>query len=213
MSSIALSQSLSTTLSQTTLRVASSSALHASPVLLSRGLQRMRTGRAMNAGARKQQARSFLTIIQQGHEGWRLTYVCTSVCIQGRGLRPFSVSYCRFGRDPVKLTPGLNIQIPLVHTVQRLDMRESSVSIPNLPGMTTWLSSIGSMPTLDAQGTLRTMFLLSAVEASSTASLTVTRRALESATCTRMSRTQERALFAVCSARLPTIKWVVQQSL
>ncbi|PPQ89618.1 hypothetical protein CVT25_012535 [Psilocybe cyanescens] len=58
--------------------------------------------------------RSFLTVIQQGHEGWRLS----------------------LGRNPVKLTPGLNVKIPLYHTLTVLDVRESSVNIPNLPGYT-----------------------------------------------------------------------------
>ncbi|KAK7457033.1 Synaptotagmin-like protein 2 [Stygiomarasmius scandens] len=59
--------------------------------------------------------RTFLTIIQQGHEGWRL----------------------RLGRDPVQLSPGLNIAIPLYHQVMVVDMRESSISIPKLPGYTS----------------------------------------------------------------------------
>ncbi|KAF8965435.1 hypothetical protein BDZ97DRAFT_1659011 [Flammula alnicola] len=58
--------------------------------------------------------RTFLTIINQGQEGWRLS----------------------LGRDPVKLTPGLNIKIPFYHTLSVLDIRESSVNIPNLPGYT-----------------------------------------------------------------------------
>ena len=36
------------------------------------------------------------------------------------------------GRNPVRLTPGLNIQIPFYHQVSRLDLRESSISIPNV---------------------------------------------------------------------------------
>ncbi|KAF9476229.1 hypothetical protein BDN70DRAFT_882669 [Pholiota conissans] len=58
--------------------------------------------------------KTFLTIIQQGQEGWRLS----------------------LGRDPVKLTPGLNVKIPFYHTLTVLDVRESSVNIPNLPGYT-----------------------------------------------------------------------------
>jgi len=58
--------------------------------------------------------RNFFTIIEQGHEGWRLS----------------------LGRNPVRLTPGLNIKIPLYHQVSKLDLRESSISIPNLPGYT-----------------------------------------------------------------------------
>ncbi|KAF8874434.1 hypothetical protein BD779DRAFT_1566795 [Infundibulicybe gibba] len=60
------------------------------------------------------QRRTFLTIIEQGHEGWRLS----------------------LGRDPVRLSPGLNIKIPLYHTVLHIDLRESSIAIPNLPGYT-----------------------------------------------------------------------------
>ncbi|KAJ7621059.1 stomatin family protein [Roridomyces roridus] len=58
--------------------------------------------------------RTFLTIIEQGREGWRLS----------------------LGRDPVRLNPGLNINIPLYHSLHRVDLRESSISIPNLPGYT-----------------------------------------------------------------------------
>ncbi|KAF8154799.1 hypothetical protein B0H34DRAFT_661203 [Crassisporium funariophilum] len=58
--------------------------------------------------------RNFFTIIEQGHEGWRLS----------------------LGRDPVRLSPGLNLKLPVYHTVARLDLRESSISIPNLPGYT-----------------------------------------------------------------------------
>ncbi|CAK5274313.1 unnamed protein product [Mycena citricolor] len=58
--------------------------------------------------------RTFLTIIEQGKEGWRLS----------------------LGRNPVRLTPGLNINIPIYHSVQKIDLRESSILIPNLPGYT-----------------------------------------------------------------------------
>ncbi|KAJ7242981.1 hypothetical protein C8J57DRAFT_1191987 [Mycena rebaudengoi] len=54
--------------------------------------------------------RTFLTIIEQGKEGWRLS----------------------LGRNPVRLNPGLNINIPIYHSVQKLDLRESSISIPNV---------------------------------------------------------------------------------
>lgn len=62
-----------------------------------------------------QNRRTFVTIIQQGHEGWRLS----------------------FGRNPVRLSPGLNIAIPIYHRVLNVDLRESSISIPNLPGYTS----------------------------------------------------------------------------
>ena len=42
-----------------------------------------------------------------------------------------------FGRNPVPLKPGLNIAIPVVHTVLNVDMRETSIAIPNLPGYTS----------------------------------------------------------------------------
>jgi len=40
--------------------------------------------------------------------------------------------FSSLGTDPVKLTPGLNIKIPFYHTLTVLDVRESSVSIPNV---------------------------------------------------------------------------------
>ncbi|KAG6879007.1 hypothetical protein C0992_005897 [Termitomyces sp. T32_za158] len=60
------------------------------------------------------QRRTFVSIIQQGHEGWRLT----------------------LGRNPVKLEPGLNLAIPIFHEVLVMDMRESSIAIPDLTGYT-----------------------------------------------------------------------------
>ncbi|KAF8623773.1 hypothetical protein AX15_006214 [Amanita polypyramis BW_CC] len=60
------------------------------------------------------QRRNFITIIEQGGEGWRLS----------------------FGKNPVRLEPGLNIKIPIYHTVRYVDLRESSISIPGLPGYT-----------------------------------------------------------------------------
>ncbi|PFH49610.1 hypothetical protein AMATHDRAFT_147287 [Amanita thiersii Skay4041] len=58
--------------------------------------------------------RNIVTIIEQGHEAWRLT----------------------FGQDPVRLLPGLCLNIPVLHTIKHVDMRESSISIPQLPGYT-----------------------------------------------------------------------------
>ncbi|KAK0186634.1 hypothetical protein F5146DRAFT_1066690 [Armillaria mellea] len=58
--------------------------------------------------------RNLFTIIEQGHEGWRLS----------------------FGRNPVQLNPGIRLNIPVYHTIQKVDLRESSISIPNLPGYT-----------------------------------------------------------------------------
>lgn len=51
------------------------------------------------------QNRTFLTIVQQGFEGWRLT----------------------LGSNPVKLEPGLRVMIPFYHSVQQVNMRETSV--------------------------------------------------------------------------------------
>ncbi|KAF9043765.1 hypothetical protein BDZ89DRAFT_1089923 [Hymenopellis radicata] len=58
--------------------------------------------------------RTFLTIIEQGQEGWRLS----------------------FGRDPVRLSPGIHLFIPPFHSVQRVDLRECSINIPHLQGYT-----------------------------------------------------------------------------
>ncbi|KAJ3770081.1 hypothetical protein FB446DRAFT_184753 [Lentinula raphanica] len=60
-------------------------------------------------------SRSLVTIVQQGYEGWRLS----------------------LGRQPVRLAPGLNLTIPIYHSVQIVDLRESSILIPNLPGYTS----------------------------------------------------------------------------
>jgi hypothetical protein len=54
-----------------------------------------------------QSTRSFVKVIQQGTEAWRLT----------------------LGHTPVKLQPGLRMHIPLVHTVLQIDMREQSVCL------------------------------------------------------------------------------------
>jgi hypothetical protein len=40
--------------------------------------------------------------------------------------------YQSLGRSPVKLTPGLNLAIPFYHQITALDVRESSVNIPNV---------------------------------------------------------------------------------
>ncbi|GAW04705.1 stomatin family protein [Lentinula edodes] len=72
--------------------------------------------RATRQGVRRPTgARTIVTVIQQGYEGWRLS----------------------FGRNPVRLPPGINLKIPVYHTVQVVDLRESSISIPNLPGYTS----------------------------------------------------------------------------
>lgn len=52
--------------------------------------------------------RTFLTIVHQGYEGWRLS----------------------FGQNPVKLDPGLRIRIPIYHTIQvRLNLDSPSEPI------------------------------------------------------------------------------------
>ena len=40
--------------------------------------------------------------------------------------------FISLGRNPVRLTPGVNLKIPFYHQVSRLDLRESSISIPNV---------------------------------------------------------------------------------
>ena len=73
--------------------------------LVSRGLKHPRN--TSIAHRRPQQVRNFLAIVHQGHEAWRLS----------------------FGRNPVKLEPGLRIMIPFYHTIQEVDLRETSVSL------------------------------------------------------------------------------------
>ncbi|KAF8586117.1 stomatin family protein [Ramaria rubella] len=59
--------------------------------------------------------RKIFTIVNQGYEGWRLA----------------------FGRNPTRLKPGLQLMIPLYHTVQQVDMRETSANIHDLAGFTS----------------------------------------------------------------------------
>ena len=73
--------------------------------LVSRALKHPRN--TSIAHRRPQQVRNFLAIVHQGHEAWRLS----------------------FGRNPVKLEPGLRIMIPFYHTIQEVDLRETSVSL------------------------------------------------------------------------------------
>ncbi|KAI0762341.1 hypothetical protein C8Q74DRAFT_1318860 [Fomes fomentarius] len=58
--------------------------------------------------------RTFFTVVQQGHEAWRLS----------------------LGSNPVQLKPGLHLNLPVYHTTQVVDLRESSISIPDLHGYT-----------------------------------------------------------------------------
>ncbi|KIJ04622.1 hypothetical protein PAXINDRAFT_104093 [Paxillus involutus ATCC 200175] len=64
--------------------------------------------------ARAQQ-RHIVTIVPQGHEAYRLT----------------------LGRNPERLHPGLHINIPLLHTLQLVDTRETSIPISDLNGFTS----------------------------------------------------------------------------
>ncbi|KAK7688983.1 hypothetical protein QCA50_007674 [Cerrena zonata] len=64
--------------------------------------------------ARAVSRRTLVTVIPQGTEGWRLF----------------------LGQDPVRLAPGLRLSIPILHQIMHVDMRESSITIPHLPGYT-----------------------------------------------------------------------------
>jgi len=60
------------------------------------------------------QRRSFLIIIKKGYEGWRLT----------------------FGKNPEHLQPGLSLNIPIIHTVIKQDMREGGIEIDEIGAYT-----------------------------------------------------------------------------
>jgi len=77
-------------------------------------ITRIGTRSILPAVTASQARRTFLTIISQGNEGWRLS----------------------LGRDPVRLKPGIHINIPLYHQLLQVDLRETSILIPNLPGYT-----------------------------------------------------------------------------
>ncbi|KAF9225993.1 hypothetical protein BS17DRAFT_794775 [Gyrodon lividus] len=64
---------------------------------------------------RFESSRSIVTIVPQGHEAYRLT----------------------LGRSPELLHPGLHINIPLLHTLQLVDMRETRIPISDLTGFTS----------------------------------------------------------------------------
>ncbi|EJU06247.1 hypothetical protein DACRYDRAFT_112990 [Dacryopinax primogenitus] len=70
--------------------------------------------RALLAACRTQH-RDFITIVPQGHEAYRLT----------------------LGRSPTRLMPGLHLNIPVLHTLQHVDMRETSIPIADLTGFTS----------------------------------------------------------------------------
>ncbi|KAJ7026103.1 stomatin family protein [Mycena alexandri] len=83
-------------------------------IALRRSAVRTASGSRIRASGAIVPRRTFLTIIQQGKEGWQLS----------------------LGRNPHRLDPGLHINIPIYHSLQKIDLRESSISIPNLPGYT-----------------------------------------------------------------------------
>lgn len=104
--------------------------------------------------------RNFLTIIEQGHEGWRLRCGVSSKV----GVIWYCILiyiYLSLGRNPVRLTPGVNIKIPLYHQVTKLDLRESSISIPNVRHHHVRFDYISYIqkPNDSFQDTLPTMFL------------------------------------------------------
>lgn len=59
--------------------------------------------------------RGFITIVQQGSVAYRLT----------------------LGKSPVELLPGLSICIPILQTVQHVDMRERSIALDSLHAFTS----------------------------------------------------------------------------
>ncbi|CAF4604305.1 unnamed protein product, partial [Rotaria sp. Silwood1] len=60
------------------------------------------------------QKRSFLTIVNQGFEAYRTT----------------------FGKNPVHLKPGLCLLIPVLHNVQKVDMREAGMTVEKIDAFT-----------------------------------------------------------------------------
>ena len=63
-------------------------------------------------------ARGFLTLVHQGYQGYRTT----------------------LGRNPVLIEPGLAISIPIVHQLQKVDMRECSVNLEGSRGLSAYTS-------------------------------------------------------------------------
>ncbi|CAF1283765.1 unnamed protein product [Didymodactylos carnosus] len=61
-----------------------------------------------------EQKRSFLTIVNQGFEAYRTT----------------------LGKNPVHLQPGLCVSIPVIHNVQKVDMREDGVTVERIDAFT-----------------------------------------------------------------------------
>ncbi|KAJ3048206.1 hypothetical protein HK097_010766 [Rhizophlyctis rosea] len=70
---------------------------------------------ARRAATRSIQKRTLITIVEQGFQGMRLS----------------------LGKDPVKLEPGIHLQIPVYHTVRKIDMRERSLPIKDLIAFTS----------------------------------------------------------------------------
>ena len=102
--------------------------------------------------------RNIFTIIEQGHEGWRLRCGISSKC----GLMWYRILifiYISLGRNPVRLTPGLNIKIPLYHQLTKLDLRESSIAIPNVRHQVLFDYISYIQQNHSFQDTLPTMFL------------------------------------------------------
>lgn len=60
------------------------------------------------------QQRTFLTVVKKGEEGWRLT----------------------FGQNPEHLLPGLRLNVPIVHTVIKQDMREGGIEVEEVGAYT-----------------------------------------------------------------------------
>lgn len=91
------------------------------------------TRRALHASSRSilcPQARTLFTVIEQGREGWRLRYTL----IWFINLAP-SHLLSSFGRNPVRLNPGINLNIPLYHSVQvRLVRKRENVHSSEISG-------------------------------------------------------------------------------
>ncbi|CAF4201520.1 unnamed protein product, partial [Adineta steineri] len=61
-----------------------------------------------------EQKRSFLTIVNQGFEAYRTT----------------------LGRNPVHLKPGLSLSLPVIHHVQKIDIREAGMGVDKISAFT-----------------------------------------------------------------------------
>ncbi|KZP32175.1 stomatin family protein [Athelia psychrophila] len=83
----------------------------------SRALKETRMTSATHFSARRgvDAQRTLVTVIEQGKEAWRLS----------------------LGKNPVRLGPGLHLNLPVYHDLQKVDMRECSLAIQDLPGYTS----------------------------------------------------------------------------